>query len=97
LDQNRPNPFSHSTAITYHLSADGRPRTAVSLAVYDLSGRMIETLVDESLPTSYFLLPTSVVWGGKDEKGREVASGIYFYRLTAGSLVETKSMTLIRR
>ena len=104
LMQNYPNPFSRSTTIRYQVSADGRPRTAddlstyqpVNLSVYDLSGRFICTLLH--LPSSHRTIQVSnrVVWDGMDSEGREVQSGIYFYRLSANGVSSTKKLTILR-
>ncbi len=88
LSQSFPNPFSYSTSIRYQVPVDGLPRTAVSLAIYDLSGRLVRTLVDTEQGPGYYV----VRWDGKDASGYAVASGLYFYRLSArrhgGSLPE---------
>jgi hypothetical protein len=93
LYQNQPNPFSHSTTIQLSISNFQFP---VSVKVYDLNGRLVKTLIDGPLPTPYSLLPTSVVWDGRDNYGREVAGGIYFCTMEAGELRATRSMVLLR-
>jgi hypothetical protein len=93
LLQNYPNPFNPSTQFRFSISqsrADA-PLThhlqIVSLKVFDILGREVLTLVDEQMkPGNY-----SVLWDA-----RNYASGIYFYRLQAGSFVETKKMVLLR-
>ena len=93
LLQNHPNPFSHATTITYHLpSAVGRRRTAVSLSVYDLSGRLVRTLVDGPRAAGHY----SVEWDGSDSSGKQVASGVYLYRLDTGDLTSAKKAVLLR-
>ncbi len=80
LSQCYPNPLCRTTTIRYAIpSAVGRPRTAVSLSVYDVGGRLVRTLVDEPQGPGYY----SVVWDGRDESGRTVPPGVYFYRLAA--------------
>ena len=64
----------------------------IILRVYDLSGRLIRTLLD----TDHLPLTTVASWDGKDDKGNDVAAGIYFYRLEAGNFTSTRKMTLIR-
>jgi hypothetical protein len=90
LAQNYPNPFNPETTIGYEL-----PEVAhVHLIICDLSGRTIRTLVRAYRQPGRYV----VVWDGKDEVGRAVASGIYFYRLEAveRGFVETRRMVLLR-
>ncbi|TET83526.1 T9SS type A sorting domain-containing protein, partial [candidate division TA06 bacterium] len=86
-----PNPFHENTAIRYQLSGAGKT-IPVCLNIYDLTGRVIRTLVDERQDPGEY----TVQWRGKDRDGRQVAGGVYFYRLTAGDLVSTKKMVLMR-
>jgi hypothetical protein len=88
LAQNAPNPFNPATAIPFGLAAPGR----VTLSIYDVSGRLIRTLVDETRSAGLY----RETWNGRNEGGRSVASGIYFYRLRAGTFNETKKMVLAR-
>jgi len=88
LNQNFPNPFNSSTVITYTLKATSH----VNIKIYNIKGEEVITLVDLSQwPNSY-----SVAWTGKDEKGQEVASGLYFARLLAGAHSQTIKLTLLR-
>jgi hypothetical protein len=88
LQQNYPNPFNPSTQIIYTL-----PKAAhVNLAIYNLQGQEIKTLVEEFQSAG----AKSVIWDGTDNQGREMTSGIYFYRLSAGGFRETKKMILMR-
>ncbi len=88
LQQNYPNPFNPATQISYYL-----PRAAqVKLAIYNLQGQEIKTLVDELQSAG----EKSVVWDGTDNQGQVITSGIYFYRLSAGRFRETKKMILMR-
>jgi glycosidase len=83
LDQNYPNPFNPTTVIRYHV-----PTTSeVRLAIYDLLGREVATLVNGLEPAGVH----SVSWNAAG-----FASGTYFYRLRVGSFVETKKLLLIR-
>jgi hypothetical protein len=89
LQQNNPNPFNPVTIIRYDLAGSRR----VTLHIYDVSGRLVRILrnaIDEETGRH------EATWRGRDDSGRAVASGTYFYRLTAGDYVETKQMTLIR-
>jgi len=88
LGQNRPNPFNPETMIPYDAGPGGR----VSIRVFDTSGRLMRTLVDAFLPPG----PSSVRWNGRNDRGRPVASGRYFYRLTVGKTTHTRAMTLVR-
>jgi len=83
LLQNQPNPFQGSTVISYSMSGYG----AVSLQVYDLTGRLVQTLVDEAQRPGVY----HVRWHTKD-----TPSGVYFYRLQAGEFTDTKKMVLLR-
>ena len=83
-----PNPFNPSTKISFYL-AEPAP---VRVSVYDLAGRLVARLVDEHLETGEH----SVTWHGTDLSGGRAASGVYFYRLTSGQLVDTKRMTLLK-
>jgi len=83
LQQNYPNPFNPSTTIRYSLPSSSR----VKLVVYDLLGREIAILVDEE---------QSAGWKETEWNSKDVSSGIYFYKLTAGTFVDTKTMSLIK-
>jgi len=89
LQQNVPNPFNPVTRISYILFSAGR----VSLRVFDVSGQLVTTLKSgiQEDPGPY-----RVTWNGTDRAGRSVASGVYFYRLTAGKYTETRRMVLVR-
>jgi hypothetical protein len=89
LDQNYPNPFNPATTIAYTLPVAGR----VDLRIFDVSGRLIRVLRDNTPETSG---RHEVLWDGRDTSGREVSSGVYFYRLTAGASTETKRTILLR-
>jgi len=83
LSQNYPNPFNPSTIITYALPE----RTHVTLAVYDMLGRRVSSLVDA-------VQPPGTHRAFLDAGG--LTSGVYFYRLTAGGQTLSRSMTLIK-
>jgi len=86
--QNHPNPFNPSTAIEFKLPA----RRHVRLGIYNLDGRLVRNLLDGDLPAGEHV----VTWNGRDDAGRDVASGTYLYRITAGRDVVTRKMTLAR-
>ena len=70
-----PNPFNPMTTISFAL-----PKTTqVQLRVYDLSGKLVTTLAEETLSAGQH----EVIWTGRDDNGRQAASGMYFYRLVA--------------
>ena len=88
LGQNQPNPFTPTTSIPYGLPE----RAWVTLDIFDIKGRRICTLVNESQERGF----KSVPWDGRDGAGAAVPSGVYFYRLHAGSSTETRKMVLVR-
>lgn len=83
LSQNFPNPFNPSTKIRYSITQSG----LVTLKVYDVLGTEIETLVNEEKPVGNYELN----W-----KATNLPSGVYFYRLQAGSFVQTRKMILLK-
>ena len=88
LSQNYPNPFNPVTNIEYDL-----PKAShVQLEVYNLLGQKIVTLRDEPQSAGYYL----VKWDGRNRLGREVASGLYFYRIVAGKFTKVKKMTILK-
>lgn len=95
LGQNYPNPFNPTTTIPYRVVSGQwaviRP-IKTSLKVYNVRGQLVRTLVDEEKqPGSY-----QVIWDGKDNFGKEVSSGVYFYQLRAGGFKNSKKFLLIK-
>jgi hypothetical protein len=89
LDQNYPNPFNSSTVIRYALRYPDR----VELAVYNLAGQKVATLVEGPREAGSY----RVHWDGRDGEGRAVASGLYVYRLRTGDgNVSTRRLVLVR-
>lgn len=88
LLQNYPNPFNPQTTIRYRLPHAGHVR----LTVFNLAGQMVAELVNGSEPAGEH----AVVWDGRDEHGRRVASGLYFYKLESGELNATRKMVLVQ-
>jgi hypothetical protein len=88
LDQNCPNPFNPNTEIGFSLNRGDR----VSLRVYDSSGKHVRTLVDSRMATGRY----SESWDGRDTGGRKVASGVYYFRLTAGKRTITRKAVLLK-
>jgi hypothetical protein len=88
LHQNYPNPFNPSTVIRYDVAARGM----VTIRVYSVSGALVRVLEQrERSPGRY-----EVGWDGANDRGEQVSSGIYFYRLTAPGYTQTRKMALVR-
>jgi hypothetical protein len=91
LSNNYPNPFNPATRIRYTVHGRQTPfRT--TLKIYNIRGQLVRTLVDEPEQAGTY----EVTWDGRDEKGDEVSSGVYLYRLEAGDFSEAKKMVLMR-
>ena len=88
LGQNYPNPFNLETRIEYGLPEDAY----VKLTIYDILGRKVKVLVDEFQSAGV----RNVYWEGKNDRGEEVGSGIYFYRIQTGSFTKTAKMSLLK-
>ncbi len=85
---NFPNPFNPKTTIVYELPQ----RTRVDLRIYDVSGRLVRVLEDSEVEPGRH----AAEWDGRDGAGRRVASGVYFCRLDAGSVGESRRMVLLK-
>jgi hypothetical protein len=85
LSQNYPNPFNPATSITYQLPF----RSNVRLEVFDILGRRVVTLINDIQQAGSYTLPFNAAQAS-------LASGMYFYRLQAGSFVQTKKMLLVK-
>jgi serine protease len=88
VDQNFPNPFNPSTTINFYLPSASQ----VKVEVFNIMGQLVKMLADESLSEG----PHSVEWNATNDAGEKVASGIYFYRVTAGDMTQTKKMLLMK-
>ena len=88
LGEAYPNPFNPETAIEFSLPRDGY----VKIDVYNAVGQRLSSLVDEELSAGSY----KTAWDGHDAQGQEVSSGVYFYRMQAGSYTDTRSMTLLK-
>ena len=88
LLQNHPNPFNPSTQIRYYLPENCH----VVLDVYDINGALITRLAEGNQDKGYH----SVSWAGRDRNGREMSSGVYFYRMRAGKTEISRKMVLAR-
>jgi len=83
LEQNYPNPFNPETTIQFSLPASGK----VKISIYDILGRSVKTILDAQLTAG----DHSINFNASD-----VASGIYFYKLTAGKYHATRKMMLLK-
>ncbi len=88
LFQNYPNPFNPETHIQYALPKAEQVR----ITIYDIQGQLVRTIVNERKSAGTY----SVVWDSKDQYDNKVPSGVYLYRLKAGSFVMTQKMILMK-
>lgn len=90
LLQNYPNPFNPETFIPIEIpSGWSHP---VAMQIYDTSGRLIKTVADGYLPAGISM----ILWDGTDVSGEQVASGVYFYRVVSGEVVQVRKLILVR-
>lgn len=88
LKQNYPNPFNPNTDVQFDV-----PRNChVNIAVYNVLGHKVRNLIDKELAAGTYV----ATWDGKNEAGKSVSSGIYFYRMNAEEFVATKKMMLLK-
>ncbi len=88
LTQNQPNPFNDVTMIEFAVPVKGK----VKLEVYDITGKLVKTLVNEVKDVSWY----KVRWDGKDNSGNQVSSGVYFYKLSASDYESSLKMTYLK-
>lgn len=88
LHENYPNPFNPTTTIRFDLPASAK----VNLEIYNLKGQRVRTLLTESLAKGSH----AIVWNGNDDNGRPVSSGVYLYRLSNGTMTQTRKMMLMK-
>jgi hypothetical protein len=88
LKQNFPNPFNPVTTITFSVPARGR----AVLSVYNVKGELVQTLIDDVVSAG----EVSVTWDATDMHGRQISSGVYFYRLMVGDVQMSRKMILLR-
>jgi hypothetical protein len=94
LSQNYPNPFTNATSIRYQLPVG----SDVCLRIYSFTGQLVRTLVNAKKEAGYY----NVVWDGRDDSGKKVTSGIYFYKIQTHTglgipdYTETKKLILLR-
>jgi hypothetical protein len=88
LRQNLPNPFNPETLISFQL----KEARSVSLAIYDVAGRLVRQLVDGPTPAG----DHAVTWDGRDGRGFESPSGVYYYELAAPDVRDSRTMLLLK-
>ena len=88
LDENFPNPFNPQTQIAFRLPA----KSDAVIAIYNGLGQEVRRLVEGKFDAGSH----RARWDGRDDRGEDMASGVYFYRLRAGSYTEVKKMSLVR-
>jgi len=88
LLSNYPNPFNAKTTISFALASP----SDVKLEIYDIAGRLVKLLINDYSEAGRY----TVIWDATDNYGQAVATGIYFYRLSAGELSLSQKMTLIK-
>lgn len=88
LHPNYPNPFNPTTRIPYDLPRAGD----VHLVVYDVQGKVVTELLNESRPAGRH----EMVWDGRNSSHEPVASGVYFYRFVTADFVQTRKMVLLK-
>ncbi|MBN2829287.1 MAG: choice-of-anchor J domain-containing protein [Candidatus Cloacimonetes bacterium] len=88
LISNYPNPFNPETTIAYEIKNNGH----VSMDIYNILGKKVRTLINEEVTAGQH----NVVWNGTDDNGKNVSSGVYFYKLTSGDFSATNKMILMK-
>jgi hypothetical protein len=91
LLNNYPNPFNPYTIISFSIPYDFT-NSNVDLSIYDITGRLVKTLVNENLPAGNYLTK----WAGDNANGNKVSSGVYIYSIRVGDRVLNKKMTLVK-
>ena len=93
LLRNYPNPFNPETWIPYHLAEDAD----VSLTIYDANGALVRSIdVGHQTAAKYDTRTKAIYWDGRNSFGEQVASGIYFYSLSAGDFSATRKMVILK-
>ena len=93
LLQNYPNPFNPETWIPYRLAEDGY----VTLTIYDTAGQVVRTIdVGHRVAAVYESRSKAIYWDGRNDLGERVASGVYFYHLSAGDYSATRRMVILK-
>lgn len=88
LSQNYPNPFNPVTNFRFTLAKSAHVR----IDIFNIVGQRVKTLVDEEMKAGVY----AADWDGKDDRGKSVSSGVYFYRMQAGDFSDMKKMLLVK-
>ena len=88
LHQNYPNPFNPVTTLRYDIPENSR----VNITIYDMLGRQVKTLVNQTQDAGY----KSIIWNATNNYGKPVSAGIYLYQIQAGEYISTKKMVLLK-
>ena len=89
LHQNYPNPFNPITSLRYDLPEQAQ----VTLTVYDLMGREVTQLINNTIQEAGY---KSVQWNATDTFGKPVSAGVYLYQIQAGEFAQTRKMVLLK-
>jgi hypothetical protein len=95
LGRNYPNPFNPTTTIPFTVNGSQfivHSPIRTTLKIYNILGQLVRTLIDEDKLSGRY----NIIWDGRDDKGKEVSSGVYFYQLKAGDYKNTEKMVLLR-
>jgi hypothetical protein len=84
-----PNPMNPTTRISY---TNGHAGVPVCIAIYDVTGRLVRTLLDAKPPVGAH----EVTWDGRDDTGQGLGSGMYFVRLTSRETIETRKVLIAK-
>jgi hypothetical protein len=88
LDQNYPNPFNPVTTLRYDLPEN----SLVNITIYDMLGREVKTLINQTQNAGY----KSLIWDATNDYDKPVSAGIYLYQIQAGEYISTKKMVLLK-
>jgi len=92
LQQNYPNPFNPTTTINFNVHMDG----PVTLKIYDVTGRLVKTLVNNEFKSAGNTRGYDVMWDGTDNFGATVSAGLYLYTLQTADMTVTKKMIYMK-
>jgi len=89
LGSNYPNPFNPTTTISFSVA---QTSSFVNIEIFNIKGQKVKQLLNDQLPAGQH----SVVWNGKDDDGKQAASGIYFFKMKSGSYTKSNKMLLLK-
>ena len=89
LNANYPNPFNPTTTISFSVA---QPSSFVNVDIFNIKGQRVKQLVDEVLSAGKHI----AAWNGKDDNGKQAASGIYFYQMKSGDYQQSRKMLLLK-